>query len=77
MEKSDSLQCQSMASGKHKQTFVVRIEHCRNGTWQGKVVWAEENRTVRFRSALELIRLMNDAMATDKQQLLEETGTGT
>ena len=43
-------------------TFVVKIERCNNKTWQGEVVWAEENKKERFRSALELIRLMDEAM---------------
>jgi len=42
----------------------------------GKVIWAEENRTVSFRSALELIRLMDEALAYEKHQQLEKTGTG-
>ena len=45
-----------------KGTFVVKVEHCCNGTWQGEVVWAEENRREKFRSALELIKLMDEAM---------------
>ncbi len=45
-----------------KETFIVKIEYCQNGSWQGKVVWADENKTMRFRSTLELIRLMDDAI---------------
>jgi hypothetical protein len=43
-------------------TFIVKIDRCNNNTWQGEVVWAEENKKERFRSALELIRLMDEAM---------------
>ena len=77
MKKSDSLEKPNIASGNHKTTFVVKIEHCQTGTWQGKVIWAEEERTVSFRSTLELIRLMDEALAYGKQQHLEQTGTGT
>ena len=31
-------------------------------TWQGKITWAEENKKVNFRSALEMVKLMNDAL---------------
>ncbi len=55
-------------SNRLKETFVVKIEHCQNNTWQGKVVWADENKKVTFRSALELMNLMNEAMAHAKSQ---------
>ena len=53
MGKSDALK---------KETFIVKVEYCQNETWQGQVIWAEENKTVRFRSALELMKLMDEAM---------------
>ncbi|MCR5155260.1 MAG: hypothetical protein K6C96_01085 [Butyrivibrio sp.] len=58
-------------SGHRKGTFVVKIEYCQNETWQGKVVWAEENRTERFRSMLELVKLMDEAMAAGQQVSIE------
>ena len=47
-----------------KGTFIVKGEYCQNETWQGQVIWAEENRSVRFRSALELMKLMDEAMVS-------------
>lgn len=44
-----------------KQTFIVKITDCQNGTWQGKIVWAEANRTIHFRSMMEMLRLMDEA----------------
>ncbi|WP_024866202.1 hypothetical protein [Butyrivibrio sp. FCS014] len=58
--------------GRRKGTFVVKIEYCQNETWQGKVVWAEENRTERFRSMLELVKLMDEAMASGQQISIEQ-----
>ena len=55
MGKSDALK---------KGTFIVKVEYCQNETWQGQVIWAEENRSVRFRSALELMKLMDEAMVS-------------
>ncbi|MBQ3797417.1 MAG: hypothetical protein II842_14290 [Butyrivibrio sp.] len=43
-------------------TFIVRVDHCENETWQGRVTWAEENKSEHFRSALELIKLIDGAM---------------
>ncbi len=49
-------------------TFIVKIEHCCKGTWQGEIVWAEENRREKFRSALELMKLMDEAMKITRSQ---------
>ena len=57
---------------KNKSTFIVKIDHQQNATWQGQVVWAEEERVERFRSALELIRLMDEAMERSGQGSLGE-----
>lgn len=51
-----------MESKKHKGTFVVHINHCENATWQGEVTWAEKNEKLQFRSLLELIRMMDNAL---------------
>ena len=52
--------------GKNKEyglqsTFVVSIQYRQNATWQGRVTWAEKNRTLPFRSALELLKLIDSA----------------
>ena len=47
-----------MENKKKSGTFVVHIKCCENATWQGDVTWAEENKKESFRSALELIRLI-------------------
>ncbi len=52
----------SKHSYKDKNTFIVKLDNRQRDTWQGEVVWADENRTERFRSALELIKLMDEAM---------------
>lgn len=43
-------------------TFIVKIMREQNDTWQGSITWAEKNKTEYFRSALEMIHLMDDAM---------------
>ena len=44
-------------------TFIVQIKYRQNATWQGDVVWAEQNRKVYFRSALELMKIIDSATA--------------
>ena len=61
--------------GKDKGTCIIKVDHCQNGTWQGSIVWADENRTERFRSALELFKLMDSAV--NNNEMSTETGEGT
>lgn len=44
-------------------TFAVKIIFRQNASWQGTVTWLEENKEESFRSALELLLLMDSAMA--------------
>jgi len=48
-----------------KGTFLVRIQYRQNATWQGQVTWVDENKTVPFRSALELIKLIDSTRSND------------
>ncbi len=52
---------------KQKNTFIVKIDNQQNNTWQGRIIWADENRTEHFRSMLEMLKLMDEAMATGSQ----------
>ena len=45
-----------------KPTFFVRILYCQNTSWQGEIQWMEGKRTKRFRSALELLTLIQEAV---------------
>ena len=44
-------------------TFHVTILYAQNATWQGRVIWTETQEAVAFRSALELIQLLDSALA--------------
>ena len=60
-------------SGRRKKgTFIVKVDHYEKGTWQGEVVWAEEEKSQRFRSMLELIKLMDDALSEGKEISFEK-----
>lgn len=43
-------------------TFVVRVLFRQNASWQGSVVWEETGREENFRSALELLLMMDGAL---------------
>ena len=49
--------------GKSKNgTFVVKILNNQNSTWQGSVTWVEQQKVQYFRSALELLKLIDGAL---------------
>lgn len=54
-----------------KETFIVKVENCENETWQGRVTWAEENKSVHFRSALELLKLI-DGVVKNRQKAKQD-----
>jgi hypothetical protein len=46
-----------------RATFIVQVQFRPNATWQGTITWAEEKKTSRFRSTLEMVKLMDNALA--------------
>ncbi|MBQ4416735.1 MAG: hypothetical protein IJQ26_06135 [Lachnospiraceae bacterium] len=46
-------------------TFIVQVQYRQNSSWQGQVIWAEENKREHFRSALELMKLIDSAMSQE------------
>ncbi len=52
----------SQTQGKYA-TFSLRILFRQNASWQGSVTWVEGNQEEYFRSVLELISLMDDALS--------------
>jgi len=53
--------------------FLVSIKYTQHYTWQGTVTWVEKNRTVPFRSALELLKLIDSTMERDDMEQTFET----
>jgi len=43
-------------------TFEISVKFTQNSTWQGHIHWIEKNRRQNFRSALELLKLMDEAL---------------
>ena len=49
-----------------KQTFLVEVVDQQNASWQGSVKWMNKGQKEHFRSALELIRLIDSALLDAK-----------
>lgn len=54
------------------ETFIVNVKCRQNHTWQGTVKWVEGQKEIPFRSALELIKLMDSAMELSEEELATE-----
>ena len=49
-------------------TFIVRVQHRQNSSWQGRITWMEEDKTIQFRSVWEMIKLIESAVDTVSEQ---------
>ena len=45
-------------------TFIIRVQHRQNSSWQGRITWMDKNKTVYFRSIWEMIKLVAGALDT-------------
>ena len=43
-------------------TFVIRVQHRQNSSWQGRITWLDRDKTVYFRSVWELMKLVDGAL---------------
>ena len=44
-------------------TFEISVKFMQNASWQGQIHWIEKNQKQNFRSALEMLKLMDEALA--------------
>ena len=51
-----------------KQTFVIDIIDQQNASWQGSVKWLNTGKKENFRSALELLRLIDSTLMEEKKR---------
>ena len=60
----EKLMSDSSLLGHHgkQETFIVRVQHRQNNTWQGRITWADKNKTLTFRSIWEMVHLMENAL---------------
>ena len=53
-------------------TFIIRVQQRQNSTWQGRITWVEKDKTIRFRSILEMIKLIESGILQEYPELVEE-----
>ncbi len=51
-------------------SFIVRVLNCQQNNWKGEIRWLDGKETVYFRSLLEMIMLIQDAL--EKQDMQNE-----
>ena len=56
---------EKMPLGNSNQSFVIEVKSQENSTWQGTITWVEGKKKENFRSALELIRLIDSTLADE------------
>lgn len=63
-ERKEKIMSDQELLGRHGQqeTFIVRVQHRQNNTWQGRITWADKNKTLAFRSIWEMVHLMESAL---------------
>lgn len=49
-------------------TFIVRVQHRQNSSWQGRITWMEENRTLCFRSVWEMIKQIASVVEASEEE---------
>lgn len=43
-------------------TFIIRVQHRQNSSWQGRITWMDKDKTIYFRSVWEMIKLIASAL---------------
>ncbi|MDO5417646.1 MAG: hypothetical protein Q4F29_10635 [Lachnospiraceae bacterium] len=51
-----------------KESFIIHIVSQENSTWQGQITWLDKNQTLNFRSMLEMIKLLDTAMESERSE---------
>ena len=44
--------------------FIIRVQHRQNSSWQGRITWMDQNKTLYFRSMWEMVKLIENAVET-------------
>ena len=54
-----------MKQSKKDKSFMIVIKDTQNASWQGTIEWLDQNKKEHFRSALEMIKLIDSAVEND------------
>ncbi|MBQ9032408.1 MAG: hypothetical protein IJ106_13295 [Parasporobacterium sp.] len=57
-------------------SFIIRVQHRQNSSWQGRITWIEKNKTVYFRSVWEMMKLIENAIDSVAPRENEEPEPG-
>jgi hypothetical protein len=57
-------------------TFIIRVQHRQNSSWQGRITWMDKDKTISFRSVWEMIKLIASALDTVSGQEENEEEKG-
>ena len=55
-------------------TFIVRVQQRQNSSWQGRITWVDEDKTVYFRSVWEMMKLIDAALSKNDTSDEEKEG---
>jgi len=50
-------------------SFEITVRFMQNSTWQGEISWLQKNKSQNFRSALEMIMLMDEALTEGAEDI--------
>ncbi len=48
-----------------RANFLIQVQYRHNSSWQGRIVWLDTKQTIVFRSFMELVMLMQEALQED------------
>ena len=57
-----------MPNNNSNQSFVVEVKCQENHTWQGTIHWVEGQKKENFRSALEMLKLIDNALDENTEE---------
>lgn len=54
---------------KKENTFIIKIREHQHSTWQGSLNWVGADKKCNFRSLLEMIKLIDEAVESDGRDI--------
>ena len=63
MDNNNSFLSMPEEDGSRKCTFEISVRYRQNASWQGDILWADKNLKQNFRSVLEMLKLMDEALS--------------
>ncbi|MDR3645835.1 MAG: hypothetical protein P4M02_12265 [Clostridia bacterium] len=61
-QKDETVRAEGSEAHESKATFVIHVKYRQNATWQGEIKWVNRDKIQYFRSSLEMIKLMDEAL---------------